>query len=85
MKKFKKGETVLITSGKDKGKTGEIIRLLPKENKVVVKGMNLYKRHVKPTQNAAGGIVTLERPLPTSKISLTQGGKSIRFNQRKKA
>ena len=84
MKKFKKGDTVLITSGKDKGKTGEIVRLLPKVDRVVVKGMNLYKRHVKPTQNVSGGIVTLERPLHTSKISLIDGGKSIRFNQRKK-
>lgn len=85
MKKFKKGETVLITSGKDKGKTGEIIRLLPKVDKVVVKGMNLYKRSRRPTQNAAGGIVVLERPLPTSKISHSVDGKPIRFNKRKKA
>lgn len=85
MKKFKKGETVLITMGKDKGKKGEIVRILPKLNQVVVKGINLYKRHVKPTQNAAGGIVSLERPLPTSKISLIDGDKPIRFNQRKKA
>lgn len=71
MKKFKKGDSVLITSGKDKGKTGEIIKVLPKLDAVIVKGMNLYKRHVKPTQNTAGGIVAKERPLPTAKISVT--------------
>ena len=69
MKKFKKGDSVRITSGKDKGKTGEIIRILPKKDSVIVKGLNLYKRHVKPTQNASGGIVTKERPLPTAKIA----------------
>ncbi len=84
MKKFKKGDAVLVTSGKDKGKTGEITRVFPALNSVIVKGMNLYKRHVKPTQNAAGGIVSRERALPTSKISLVKDGKPVRFNQRTK-
>lgn len=85
MKKFKKGDTVTITAGKDKGKTGEIIRLLPKLDAVVVKGVNLYKRHLKPTQNSEGGMVSRERPLATAKISHTEGGQLIRFNQRKKS
>ena len=75
MKKFKKGDNVLITSGKDKGKTGEIIRIIPKHDTVVVKGLNLYKRHVKPTQNTSGGIVSKERPLPTAKISKIEAKK----------
>lgn len=85
MKKFKKGDTVLVTAGKDKGKTGEIIRVFPKKDTVVVKGANLYKKHVKPTQNTEGGMVSKERPLSTAKISHTQGGKQIRFAQRKQS
>ncbi len=76
MKKFKKGETVLITSGKDKGKSGEIIRILPKLDAVIVKGINLYKRHVKPTQNSSGGIVAKERALSTAKIAKPKAKKA---------
>lgn len=83
MKKFKKGDTVLVTSGKDKGKTGEIVKIIPKTDKVIVSGTNLYKKHVKPTQSHEGGIITRERPLSTGKISLMQDGKAIRISQRK--
>lgn len=78
MKKFKKGDIVLVTSGKDKGKTGEIMRIIPKKDTVIVKGANMYKRHVKPTQNTQGGIVERERPLSTGKIVLTVAGKRVR-------
>ncbi len=84
MKKFKKGDVVLVTGGKDKGKTGEIIKVFPKKYTVVVKGANMYKKHVKPTQNTQGGMVSKERPLSTGKISHVQDGKQVRFNQRKK-
>lgn len=79
MKKFKKGDIVLVTGGKDKGKTGEIIKVLPKKDTVVVKGVNLYKRHVKPTQNTPGGMVARERPLSTGKVMVTVGGKPVRL------
>ncbi len=85
MKKFKKGDVVLVTAGKDKGKSGEILRVFPKKDTVVVKGANLYKKHVKPTQNTQGGIVARERPLSTGKISHVENGKQVRFAQRKKA
>lgn len=84
MKKFKKGDVVLVTGGKDKGKTGEIMRVFPKKDTVIVKGANMYKKHVKPTQSTEGGMVSKERPLSTGKISHTEDGKQIRFNQRKK-
>lgn len=84
MKKFKKGDVVLVTGGKDKGKTGEIIQVFPKKYTVVVKGANMYKKHVKPTQNTQGGMVSKERPLSTGKISHVQDGKQVRFAQRKK-
>lgn len=84
MKKFKKGDVVLVTGGKDKGKTGEIMKVFPKKDTVVVKGANMYKKHVKPTQNTQGGMVSRERPLSTGKISHVQDGQQIRFSQRKK-
>lgn len=84
MKKFKKGDIVLVTAGKDKGKTGEITQVLPKSDSVIVKGANLYKKHVKPTQNTEGGMISRERPLSTGKISHVQDGKQLRFAQRKK-
>lgn len=84
MKKFKKGDIVLVTAGKDRGKTGEIIRVFPKKDTVIVKGANMYKKHVKPTQNTEGGIISRERPLSTAKISHTQDGQTIRYHQRKK-
>lgn len=84
MKKFKKGDVVLVTGGKDKGKSGEIMRVFPKKDSVIVKGANLYKKHVKPTQNTQGGIVSRERPLSTGKISHVENGKQVRFAQRKK-
>lgn len=85
MKKFKKGDVVLVTAGKDKGKTGEIMRVFPKSDAVIVKGANLYKKHVKPTANTQGGMVARERPLSTGKISHVENGKQVRFAKRKKS
>ncbi len=85
MKKFKKGDVVLVTGGKDKGKSGEILKVFPKKDSVIVKGANMYKKHVKPTQNTQGGMVSRERPLSTGKISHVENGKQVRFAQRKKA
>ena len=53
--KIKKGDQVIIISGDDKGKTGEVLKAMPKESKVVVSGVNLVKRHTKPSQQSAGG------------------------------
>lgn len=64
------GDTVLITGGKDRGKKGEIARVMPKQNKVIVTGVNLYTRHIKPTGGQAGDKVTRERPLPMSKVAI---------------
>lgn len=68
--KFKVKDKVIVTLGKDRGKTGEIVRILPKLNKVVVKDVNVYTKHVKKTQGKAGEIVKLERPLDLSKIAI---------------
>jgi large subunit ribosomal protein L24 len=83
MKKFKKGDQVLVTAGKDKGKTGEILRVLSEKNAVIVKGANLYKKHRKATQNTPGGIISLERPLATAKVMLVEAGKPVRVGLRR--
>ena len=56
--KIKKGDKVIVIAGDDKGKTGEVLKAMPKEGKVVVQGVNLVKRHTKPSQTNPGGIVT---------------------------
>ncbi len=69
--KIKKGDQVVILSGDDKGKTGEVVKAMPSEGKVVVQGVNLVKRHTKPSQTNPGGIVTKEAPIHVSNVALT--------------
>ena len=65
----KKGDTVVVLSGKDKGQQGKIIEAQPKKGKVIVEGVNKVKRHTKPSQKAPqGGILTKEAPLNVSKV-----------------
>lgn len=78
MKKFKKGDQVIVTIGKDKGRTGEILEVYPKLDRVKVKGIGIYKKHRKPTQDQAGGVIELERPISTAKIMLVEDGKPVR-------
>ena len=67
----KKGDTVVVLSGKDKGKQGKVIQALPKKNKVVVEGVNKVKRHTKPNQSAPqGGILVKEAPMFAAKVML---------------
>ena len=67
----KKGDTVVVLSGKDKGKQGKIVQAMPKKDKVVVEGVNQVKRHTKPSQaSPQGGIITKEAPLHVSKVML---------------
>jgi len=84
--KIRKGDTVVVLSGKDKGRTGEVIRSIPKENKVVVSGVNVHARHRKPSQtNPQGGIERKEAPLHASKVAIaTADGKPtrVRFEDR---
>lgn len=70
MKKFKVGDKVLVTAGKDKGKKSEIIKMIPSKDRVVVKGVNMYKKHIKATQDKAGSIASFERALHTASIML---------------
>ncbi len=68
--KIKKGDQVIVLSGDDKGKTGEVVKAMPKEGKVVVQGVNLVKRHTKPSQTNPGGIVTKEAPINVSNVAI---------------
>ncbi len=68
--KIKKGDKVTVTTGKDKGKQGEVVRMIPTENRAVVRGVNLAKRHTKQTAAQEGGIVTKEMPIHVSNLAL---------------
>ena len=68
--KIKKGDQGVVLSGDDKGKTGEVVKSMPKEGKVVVQGVNLVKRHTKPSQTTPGGIVTKEAPINVSNVAI---------------
>ena len=76
--RLRKGDTVQVIAGKDKGKTGEVLRTLPNENRVVVQGINLRTRHVKPTQEGeTGRIVTEEASLHASNVMLYSTTKKV--------
>ena len=76
--RIRKGDTVQVINGKDKGKTGEVLKTLPLENRVVVKGINLRTRHVKPTQEGeSGSIVTEEAALHASNVMIYSTNKKV--------
>lgn len=79
--KIKKGDQVIVLTGRDKGKTGEVIKAMPTENAVVVSGINLVKRHTKPSQESAGGIISKEKPINVSNVALMdpKSGKATRI------
>jgi large subunit ribosomal protein L24 len=67
--KIKKGDKVVVLTGRDKGKTGAVLRALPRDNKVIVQGVNIAKRHQRQTPTAQGGIVEKEMPIHVSNVS----------------
>ena len=71
--KFKVGDIVLVTGGKDKGKQGKILKALPERNSVVVENVNMYVKHIKPLNGQAGQRVVRPRPLPTAKVAIING------------
>ena len=68
--KIKKGDKVTVLVGRDKGKTGEVLKVIPDANRVVVGGVNVVKRHQKPTQAQAGGIEEKEAAIHVSNVAL---------------
>ena len=67
--KIKKGDRVIVTTGRDKGKKGEVIKMFPSENRALVSGVNVVKRHQRQTQRAQGGIVSKESPIDLSNLA----------------
>jgi large subunit ribosomal protein L24 len=68
--RIRKGDTVVVTTGKDKGKQGEVVRMIPSKNRAVVRGVNVAKRHTKQTAAQEGGILSKELPVHVSNLAL---------------
>lgn len=97
MNKIRKGDKVVILSGKDKGRNGEVIKVNPEENTAIVRGINMVKRHQRQTQTQEAGIISKEAPLHISKLAIAdpkdgkpsrvgfrieEGGKKVRVAKR---
>ncbi len=67
--KFRKGDKVMVQTGRDKGKTGEILKVLPSRNRAIVQGVNKVKRHTRASQDSAGGIVEKEATIDISNLA----------------
>ncbi len=95
--KIRKGDKVVAITGKDRGKTGEVLRVLRKQERVLVQGMNMVKRHLRPSQKGPGGIIDQEAPIHISNVALIdpkssqptrvgykviQGGRKVRVARR---
>lgn len=80
--KIRKGDTVKVLSGNDKGKTGEVLEVIPKTQKIIVKGINIRKKHIKPRkQGEEGGIIPSEFSIHSSKVAVVcpKCGKATRI------
>ncbi|MFA5592760.1 MAG: 50S ribosomal protein L24 [Micavibrio sp.] len=75
--KIKKGDQVVVITGRDKGKRGEVLRAIPTENRLVVSGVNVVKKHTKPTQFSAGGIENKELSIHVSNVALIDPKKDV--------
>ncbi|MCG6115386.1 MAG: 50S ribosomal protein L24 [Mesorhizobium sp.] len=70
MQKIRKGDKVVILAGKDKGRTGEVVRVMPKDDKALVRGINMIVRHQRQSANQEGGIIRKEAPIHLSNIAI---------------
>ena len=70
MQKIRKGDKVVVLAGKDKGRTGEVLRVLPKEDRALVRGINIVVRHQRQTQNQEGGLIRKEAPIHLSNLAV---------------
>ena len=97
MNKIRKGDKVVILSGKDKGRNGEVIKVNPEENTAIVRGINMVKRHQRQTQTQEAGIISKEAPIHISNLGIAdpkdgkptrvgfrigEGGKKVRVAKR---
>jgi large subunit ribosomal protein L24 len=81
MQKIRKGDKVVVLAGKDKGRTGEVIRMMPKDDQAVVRGINMVRRHQRQSQTQEGGIISKEAPIHLSNIAVAdpKDGKPTRI------
>ena len=84
MSNIRKGDNVVVITGSDKGKKGSVLKVFPKENRALVQGVNMVKRHQRQTQSQQAGIVTKEAPIHLSNIALTdpKTGKATRIGSK---
>ena len=95
--KIKKGDKVIVLAGRDKGRTGEVIKVIPDENRALVRGLNMVRRHQRQTANQEGGIISKEAPVDLSNLAIAdpkdgkatrvgfkilEDGKKVRFAKR---
>ena len=77
--RIKKDDMVMVIAGKDKGKTGKVLKAMPKENRVIVEGVNMITKHTKPSMaNQNGGIIQMEAPIDASNVMYVHKGKATR-------
>lgn len=84
--KLKKGDNVIVITGKDKGKKGKVVRVLPKENKIILEGLNMTKRHQRPRKSGEkGSIKNIEMPINASNVMVVdpKTGKGSRIGKKK--
>lgn len=96
MQKIRKGDKVVVLAGKDKGRTGEVLRVMPKEDRALVRGINIVIRHQRQTQSQEGGLIRKEAPIHLSNLAVAdpkdgkptrigfrvEGDKKVRFAKR---
>jgi large subunit ribosomal protein L24 len=96
MQKIRKGDKVVVLSGKDKGRSGEVLKVMPKEDRAIVRGVNLIRRHQKQSASQEGGIITKEAAIHLSNLAIAdpkdgkptrvgfrvEGNKKVRFAKR---
>jgi len=95
--KIKKGDKVVVITGRDKGRSGEVVRVMPAEERAIVRGVNMVKRHQRQTMQQEGGIITKEASVHLSNLALTdpkdgkptrvgfkvlEDGRKVRFSKR---
>lgn len=75
--RFKKGDKVIVLAGKDRGKTGDIVKAIPQEGRVIVQGVNMMRRHTRPSASEAGGIVEKEASIHVSNVAIVDPTENV--------